>query len=181
MLCIIIYKRIFNSKHLAIFSKKTLKPVKNSNQRIESYNRNFIAKQYQLNEPFGKNELALSSSSSASSSSNESIKEYGAEYKRPSLNEIINEDEHKYHEIADYSTSENIVSVINNDESPKTLLVHNDNNYFLSSLNQDSENIEIKNEHLPPPYNKIHMFKNATQSRTSLHKKTCIHGKSTYV
>ena len=60
---------------------------------------------------------------------------------------------------------------------PQTLLIQNDNNYYTTK--NESDNFEIKNEILPPPYNKIHMFKNA--GRNSLHKKTYIHGKSTYV
>ena len=71
---------------------------------------------------------------------------------------INNDEEHKYQEIPDLSRSPSI-------EKSEY------NNYKLQTLN----------EHLPPPYNKIHMFKNAGQACNSSRKTNIIEGKSTYV
>jgi hypothetical protein len=174
ILCIIIYKKLFTSKDLFSNKKNSTNLKPKTNFKNNDRQRGVVFNKSQ------KDQIKrIKFAPSVSSLSGESITKQ--EYNKSGfIDTTINDDEHKYHEITDFiSSTENTISIINNDEMPQSLLlVQNDNYYY--KPNHESGSFEIKNENLPPPYNKIHMFKNASRNN-SLNKKTYIHGKSTYV
>jgi hypothetical protein len=176
ILCIIIYKKLFTSKDLFSNKKNSTNLKSKTNFKNNDRQRGvaFNNKKSQIDQI---NRIKFAPSVSSLSSESITKQEYN---KSGFIDTTINDDEHKYHEITDFTSStENTISIVNNDEMPRSLLlVQNDNNCY--KTNHESDSFKIKNENLPPPYNKIHMFKNASRNN-SLNKKTYIHGKSTYV
>ncbi len=170
---IVIYRKIFKSKrNSTLFINKNKKSF-NKTQDLEDVsteNNKFITLQTMTG---SMTKLSKTVKLSQSNVSCETLNKQ--EYRN---NDVYNDDDHKYHEITDLSvsSSENTVSnLINNELSLVTQsFLLTDNSY----ANQDCDtvgNIRVFKEQLPPPYSKIHMFKNANT------KQTPIQGKSTYV